>query len=236
MKTPPSSTTLISQITWMNYWTEPLWNLRFEAQRPIQVDISKFAEDIVAYGYENIHSDSITELIRALQAHMDKRSSAIFARLNTRSPKDFTESPLRTGQEIVDAISQSMRTTDDIMRLHKHKQPIILYLTPWDNAIRKREYRCFVKDGAVIGITQYNAYLENDIQAITNAIMHVTNQVIKAVPLTQFVIDVWIDDLDIPHFLEINPYGLSDPCLFGTYDILEMTPAVAYYDRKFSPF
>ena len=213
------------KFTWMNYWSEGLWELR---SRPLAINISKYAKPLIDWAYENNHSDEIDDLEKRIAIHMKKNPGPKFVRLNTRSPKDYISDPLRSAEDILHAITASMRTTDDIMRLHTSKQPIWLYVDSYNSCIQQKEYRCFIKDKHLIGITQYNLYLEPDLQRVTNAIMTLIPQVLPAVPLSQFVIDLWINSAYQARFLEINPYGLSDPCLFGTYDIVELTPAVAY--------
>lgn len=179
----------------------------------------------------------------------------LFVKLESRSPKDYIQDwpkedykALHNAEEIVDALLGSMRTFEDLVFLTQLKDEVILYIRPFADLERRFEWRVFVKDKKVIGISQqfyketfsYNKKYLNEIKRSVTYFMD--NICIPNVKVDNFVADLYVSGgthykvgitkrfLDIS-IIETNPYGLSDPCLFETYDELELRKEFLKYNK-----
>jgi hypothetical protein len=183
------------------------------------------------------------------------RIRKLFVKLESRSPKDYIQNypkedykALHNAEEIVDALLGSMRTFEDLVFLTKLKDEVILYVRPFADLERRYEWRVFVKDRKVIGISQqfyeetfsYNKKYLNEIKRSISYFMD--NICIPNIKVNSFVADLYVSGgthykpgitkrfLDIS-IIETNPYGLSDPCLFETYDELELRNEFLKYNK-----
>lgn len=171
-------------------------------------------------------------------------TTGYFVKLETRSPKDlpylFDEHErmigLKTAEEIVNALLDSMRTFDDLCHLVNIHKVIKIHLRPLRLIPKQSEWRVFVKNKQIIGISQqfYKDYFNYDLDYISKAegkIVDFINNIVKYnVHAKSFVADVILHSSEIRlisgvytncEIIETNPYGLSDPCLFNTYEELE---------------
>ncbi len=157
---------------------------------------------------------------------------SFFIKLITRSPKDFLDDfELKSIPEAVNAIAGSMRCFEDLCSL-KHIDMAHLVVRPFIPFEEWQEWRVFVKDGNIMGITQYyymsNYYFSDEkVKEIETEIRDFINNVVTTnMTVPTFVADIIVkgdyDDRDTI-LLETNPYGLSDPCLFGNYAALDGT-------------
>nr|DAE86501.1 MAG TPA: hypothetical protein [Caudoviricetes sp.] len=204
-------------------------------------------------------------LVNYLQRQLNKKENQfffganrireLFVKLESRSPKDYIQNypredykPLYNAQEIVNALLGSMRTFEDLVFLTKLKSEVILYIRPFVNLYRHCEWRVFVKDKKVIGISQqfyketfpydkkYIKRLEKDI------LYFMKNICIPNISVPNFVADLYVKEyaylsnvrkfVYLPNIIETNPYGLSDPCLFETYDNLESSKELLKYNKE----
>jgi hypothetical protein len=205
-------------------------------------------------------------LVNYLQRQLNKKENQfffganrireLFVKLESRSPKDYIQNwpkedykSLHNAGEIIDALLGSMRTFEDLVFLTKLKDEIILYIRPFANLDRHCEWRVFVKDRKVIGISQqfyketfsYNKKYLNEIKRGVTYFMD--NICIPNIKVDNFVADLYVSGgthykvginkrfLDIS-IIETNPYGLSDPCLFETYDSLESSKELLKYNKE----
>lgn len=214
-----------------------------------------------------LHNDKKAEhiLVNYLQRQLNKlenqfffganRIKELFVKLESRSPKDYIQNfpkedykSLHNAQEIVDALLGSMRTFEDLVFLVKIKDEVILYIRPFADLERRYEWRVFVKDRKVIGISQqfyketfsYNKKYLNEIKRSVTHFMD--NICIPNIKVDNFVADLYVSGgthykpgitkrfLDIS-IIETNPYGLSDSCLFETYDELELRNEFLKYNK-----
>lgn len=145
----------------------------------------------------------------------------VFIRLGSRSPKDnprqnkFTALPPNKME-----IFESERVIDDILLALDNDYEPYLFLREYKNIDRKDEFRVFVKDGEVKGISQYfYAEVFDELQdaeyrkQIENGVLELHKKM-GAFKLKDYIFDVWKDG-DRFVLLEINPYSSwTDPCLF----------------------
>ena len=183
------------------------------------------------------------------------RIKELFVKLESRSPKDYIQNwpkedykALHNAQEIVDALLGSMRTFEDLVFLTQLKDEIILYIRPFADLERRYEWRVFVKDKKVIGISQqfYKetfSYNESYLNILEKDILYFMNETcIPNIPVDNFVADLYVynyvylsnlgEFILFPSIIETNPYGLSDPCLFETYDNLESSKELLKYNKE----
>lgn len=156
-----------------------------------------------------------------------------FVRLNSRSPKDATwpfDVPATvSGKEVICMFAGSERMLDDLCyfrRIPEH--PAYVCLRDWVWGFRtENEYRCFVKDGELIAVTHYD-YTKpwagpedggREIRAKIDAWF--LDKVKPALPIATVVFDLHLNWQGQFLLIEINPYGLSDPCHLKSYQGVE---------------
>ena len=171
----------------------------------------------------------LTVLACRLDVVMDWRDK--FVRLNTRSPKDVTSPGLPftcAGRQIISWLASSMRTFEDLCLLSRVKQPAFVVLREQTFIPEETEFRCFVKDGEFTAVSQY--FYDRSFQMLQDAETRETLQagidtfwrehIHPHTDMTDYVFDVFFSG-EGPRLLEVNPYGLSDPCAATTYEAAE---------------
>lgn len=169
----------------------------------------------------------------ALPALMDRIGGEIaanfeggaFARLSSRSPKDAYCETFRclTGEDVIDRFAVSERILDDLVEYKYADHPCNLLLREWCDIPKHEEWRCFIRDRKIIGITQY--FYTDDFSAIyrdqpdlrARLEQFLTDRVLPIMHIDTVVVDVWLRA--DPMVIEINPWGSSDPCLFTYADL-----------------
>jgi hypothetical protein len=156
-----------------------------------------------------------------------------FPRLNSRSPKDatwpFEALSVLSGKDVISTFRCSERILDDLCRFsHIPEHPAYICLRDWVWGWRSaREYRCFVKDGKLIAVTHYdytNPWQgpEDGGRALRKKIDEwFSNTLRHTLPVDTIVFDLYLNHDDSFLLIEINPYGLSDPCWLGNYAKVE---------------
>lgn len=157
-----------------------------------------------------------------------------FIRLNSRSPKDWPwpfEVPATiSGKEAVSILASSMRVLDDLMEFRWiPEQPAYVCLrefVPWVRGVN--EFRCFVKDGKLIAVSHYDytkpvpeSVAENAGEIRATIDNYYENKLKSCLPIETVVFDVALDYSGDLLLIEINSYGFSDPCWFGSYEAVE---------------
>lgn len=145
-----------------------------------------------------------------------------FWKLITRSPKDYATHPVINGQEIAIQALSSIRTYDDLVRLSLIPEKFAIIIKPWVEINKRDEFRAFIENRSVVGISQYHYneaiyYTPIELDEKIRKMKPLLDVIIEEMPIDNFVCDLWISD-DNPLLIETNPWGLSDPCMFKTYD------------------
>lgn len=172
-----------------------------------------------------------------------------FIRLNSRSPKDAPwpfELPVTcSGKEAINILSASERALDDLAYFsHIPEHPAFICLRKFVPAMQiEDEYRCFVKDGELIAVSRYDYMTPRSAPADGGrAIRDRIDEWFREHLAPRLHIQTVVFDLFLPHdyssllyrtndplLIELNPYGLSDPCHLGSYEAVEsFTGAVAF--------
>lgn len=147
-----------------------------------------------------------------------------FFKLITRSPKD--EIKINRFSSLSDALfvmACSMRCFDDLVLLH-YIDKCILVIRPYYEIPKNEEWRIFVKDGVISGISQYHyfdSYKYDNIDDIEQRIRsYIEKEVVPNMAVDAYCVDLWVKKEGII-VIETNPYYLSDPCLFLDHDNLD---------------
>lgn len=126
--------------------------------------------------------------------------------------------------------------------LHKDREEHYLLLSPWKEklSISDNEFRAFIIDGEVAGISQQNLYIKSNL--MINVWAHMPEEIYQAVEklykdikstLTyefdydQCCLDVWIEQFDeniVAHLIEINGRGYWGSAGSSLYNWLEDPP------------
>jgi len=163
-----------------------------------------------------------------------------FIKLNSRSAKDSWDGITCSGRHALVNMANSMRIIDDITQFKylRHATPKICMreLFCGANGMGTWEFRCFVKDGILLAVSDYdygspNKHLKDagTCKDVREKVNDFFENLHKRMTLETYVFDVvfngqkWI-------LIEINPYGLSDPCFFGSYANVEASTSYIQMD------
>lgn len=156
-----------------------------------------------------------------------------FVRLNSRSPKDVfpPDSPFTcSGKQAVSWIMCSERCLDDIVLFSHIEEPLFICLREPRQIFKDEEFRCFAKDGNVIGVSRYHYNIPAEYPGPSDEYLFHAAQTFYKNHLerhySEVVFDLCAPGVDRCLLIEVNPYGLSDPCCFGSYGELEARPGV----------
>lgn len=150
-----------------------------------------------------------------------------FFKLDSRSPKDcgilhFTTDNL---DELPSYVFSSERMLDDLCAHRLHRDSFVLCFRKWMTLLD--EQRVFVKDHAIQGITRYDYLNEPEIEYTADHIRRVEADAagyLATISPHMSIKDYVFDFAYLPDgqtvLIELNPYGLSDPCCFGSYDLI----------------
>lgn len=158
-----------------------------------------------------------------------------FIRLNSRSPKDasFPVPPItNSGKQAISWILGSERCLDDIVTMSRVEAPVFICCREWRHIPPSSEIRCFAKAGRVLGASRYDygndpseEWLNADSGDILGRVDEFYDKYLAA-HYDTVVFDIALNG-ETPLLIELNPYGLSDPCCFLSYERIESVGGVA---------
>lgn len=188
------------------------------------------------------YGELITPLLKELNCE-----NKFFIKLITRSPKDsladldnYTKpKALASIEESLGAMFNSMRVFEDLCLL-RYINKVTIVVRPYVDFEAYEEFRVYIEERKIVGISQYyyqGEFKELTPEYITNVKMTieqmVTDIALPSITLNDFVIDVVMgNDKRKTVFLEANPYGLSDPCLFNNYKAFEQSHGCLRYMKN----
>lgn len=222
--------------TYLENWPAALCSLSLA-----QIDIPLSREEAVAlmdcngeFGTFQQESVRVVEEIRGrVEAQLTKFPKGAFLRLGSRSPKDswlahegmrtvYGECPLRF------LLDSSERIQDDLSLAVQNDYTPHLFLREWVDIPKWAEFRCFMQERKLVGISQYH-YLDGAFDEILDDPSYIQWAIERFFPdfcsashLDSVVFDVFLrvktkqnQRSTEVRLLEINPFfELTDPCLF----------------------
>ena len=182
----------------------------------------------VKFGKDNI-PDGLRRLWNEIDMLLKEFPNGAFIRLGSRSPKDsYTAEKLnycwKDTFNVLESLLESTRIFEDLCRAERLKYEPTLIMREWMSFEKWQEFRCFIKDGELVGISQY--YYHNEVfeeiksneKDIIKSIKDKVEETKPFLPTPSVVFDV-IYNKENTIFLEINPFGkYTDPCLFTWQD------------------
>jgi len=208
----------------INNWSEGLLKHKVPSFC-YKFDITEYSQFFLNMADGNVCEQSKKQFLELIKPAF-ATGRAKFVRLNRRSPKDATIKCF-SEEEVFESLSSSMRAFDDIHLLQLSEEKIFLYFAEWDHYLDQKEFRCFVKDRKLIAISQYEGtkikgFPEDCIKETVKEINDLYEKILPCIEMKDFVFDCFFHPYsEKALFLEINPYGLSDPCFFINYENVE---------------
>lgn len=228
--------------TYIENWPKALADLSVrQIDIPLTIEEARaLGSNIAEYGDAFLPVTSIETIEHRVNAAVKQFPGGAFIRLGSRSPKDTwcreptmrvmpVDQITRENSPLRFMLNCSERMSDDLLLAIQNNYTPHIFVRQWVEMQRWQEFRCFVKDRKLVGISQYfydRAYPEivNDADWIENAIRVWFEVWFKrAFHLNSVVFDVvvrvtrsgsstaWGAEL-----IEINPFfDLTDPCLFS---------------------
>lgn len=201
----------------IDHWPEEIKALSFPTKM-IEVEAGEIRK---------LWDEGWQEVAEKLASKLDEEMDWMnyFIRLNSRSPKDATDLPITcSGRQAIAWIRSSERCLDDVTDAYYAKKPVYICLREATYLHKDFEYRCFAKDGEVLGVSRY-FYLDEPQSKPDAGLVFKAAKAFYEKHLAKHYRDV-VFDLYAPGtsqeiLIEINPYGLSNPCLFEGYDEIE---------------
>lgn len=178
--------------------------------QPITEDVNK--------GYTEL-TEKVDNLIK------ENFPDGCFIKLGSRSPKDsWLIRDLGTcctnGSHAMRIMFDSERIVDDLYVAKANNYLPCIVLRKWIEIDPWREFRCFIKDGELVGISQYfykdyyPEIVENK-DAIENSVRAKLSAIRDILPDNSVIMDVVFNSDNTVTIIEFNPYDdLTDPCLF----------------------
>lgn len=218
--------------TFIENWPKELYNMTFD-----QIDIPLSFIDAKSLGsniteWFELFDFPIGSDILNIRVSIDNAIQSLggraFVRLGSRSPKDsFLGSKhgfqCTNGLYAIRLLTDcSERIATDLAACISNKYEPHVFVRKWANINQYEEFRCFVYNHELIGVSQYhyrvqfmglyNKYFE--FYRDTIKLLH--EKIVSIIHLDSYVFDVILKRDDRSKLIEINPFSglLTDPCLF----------------------
>lgn len=220
--------------TWIEHWPEGLAELSF-AQRAVPLTVAQ-AHALgrrngvltAAFRAGDDAEEALARLGTAIDRELPALGGSAFARLGSRSAKDtplgvITGSRVDSGAEALRLLTDgSHRLAKDLHRALAHRLTPHVYLRRWHEIDDGCEFRCFLRDGRLAGVSQYHARQPLP-EGVSHALPRIHRQIAR---LMERVLRTWgtepvvADVLATPEgettLIELNPWGPpTDAVLFS---------------------
>lgn len=206
-------------------WPKGLHNLSIPS---VSIQMPNECRDyIAAYDWKAAKEPRYRLVLLIDEAAIVSGIRSYYPRLGSRSPKDFLSDRdgiphgCTSGEEAVSAFCASERTLEDCMAAKGIGHQPTVWLRQWMPFHPGLEFRCFMEQQKLVGISQYydNKPRVGDLAApyiLTRIINWFHKRLIPAIHLNSCVFDVHCDPFnDRTTLIEINPLGnLTYPALF----------------------
>lgn len=174
------------------------------------------------------------------QAFVILGGNRFFIRLGSVSPKDVS-TMVTDIDTVFEIFAKSERAGKSLKMSQQFQYTPSLYIRQWVDIDKTREFRCFVKNNELKGISQYYCYDtceylndDNIRDLLISRVKALFEHIHSRVGLNSYVFDIVYRDEELPLLLEINPYsGWTGTCLFDwTEDNFEGNLELRYYGRE----
>jgi hypothetical protein len=174
---------------------------------------------------QNAPQKAAAQLLAGGRAALADYPGGFFFKLDGRSPKDcgivrYTADNLH---ELPPHFFCSERMLDDLVAQRFHRDGFVLCFRKWVELAD--EQRVFVRNGTIQGMSRYDyrneptaEYTEDHITHVQAAAAEYVTAISPYMATPDYVFDFGYLPHGKPILIELNPYGLSDPCCFRSYD------------------
>jgi hypothetical protein len=250
---PPDHWREVIASTYIENWPKSLHELSIPScGLPLgEREIHAFGSCIAEWGelFSDLEDASATRrlIVQELDQAVMKFPAGVFVRLGSRGPKDtifpasyrLENGKLKSGREAWNMLTAgSERIAKDLqVSLAKDYQPWI-WVREGVNIPKWTEFRCFMRDRRLVGISQYHysglfLQVADHAAEIRDSIVEFfTKKFVAACHLDSVVLDVFVSPQKGGFFetrlLEINPFDslLTDACLFKWDEIERVAKGV----------
>ena len=231
--------------TYLENWSAALANLSIE-----QTDIPLSLTEARALGLANKKfkgwfggedgrvTPALAQIAEKIEDSLRKYPAGAFVRLGSRSAKDSTYAYIH-GARIEDAAaavktltSDSQRIAFDLRLALKHDYRPHIFVRRWMDIPAWAEFRCFMRDRKLVGISQYDCKnlgrcleIAEHANQLRTAIESFSEKISAASHLDDVVFDVFVEIKERRQpsvkvtLLELNPFfPQTDACLFSWRD------------------
>jgi hypothetical protein len=182
---------------------------------------------------------TFNELLRRIEIHVEKLHNKAFFRLTSRSAKDSwygigqRDKPYYKHKglvlraiDVIRWMGDSERIFEDLLVSLHHEHVPQIVLREWIDIKKHEEFRCFILNGEMKGISQYFYFLNEfqtnyfpelieNVDFYKESILSYFETIKEAIGLKNYVLDVFFMN-NKPKILELNPLcEFTDPCLFN---------------------
>ncbi|KZL20245.1 hypothetical protein PsAD2_01542 [Pseudovibrio axinellae] len=183
----------------------------------------EFCEKFAMFNHFDLSQDFLDEVT----AGLEKFPSGAFPRLDYCSWKEscLLNSPARTLRDVEAIILQpNQRIASALMEPAIHNQGANFYLREWIDMPRWSEFRIFMRDRKIIGISQYYTteqfpQIQQSLDDIRQALIEFCLFLYKESHLETVIADVFLSNQNEKlqaHLIELNPFlKRADPCLYS---------------------
>lgn len=188
-------------------------------------------DDCTALLAADASSAAARGLVERMQTAMDALPGANFVAADTCAP---TDSPhFRAGAAMFNARTawELLTTSPKVLNAFREGQTRRLIVRPFRRMDKTREFRMFVRDRRLAGMSQYCLERhfgrlekrEEEIWRLGNELMHA---IAPGLPAADLAADVYLTSRNQFLIVDLNPWGPpTDPLLFRTWDRDWETPA-----------
>lgn len=183
------------------------------------------------FNRNNIHDD-FKPLLSKIEQALVKFPEGAFFRMGSRSPKDMfvggkQQKAITDAFNVLELMLSSMRLFEDLSLADRLQYEPSIILREWMDIEKWTEFRCFIKDGEIVAISQYFYHeefpqIKENLKNIEGKVIDLYNNIKEYLP-RYTVMDVVFKNQETI-LLEINPYNTegkqyTDPCLFHWNEI-----------------
>lgn len=213
---------------WSHVLSRPIRNVAYtDSEKKNMIEISKVMIPGLRYNFSTEQTESLSDLIERLDEAINicgdiDKCNGCFIKLASGSVKhDYPIEEIFTGKRALEHLLPSKRVFRNINDGY-------ILVQPWNDNIKLfREFRVFIEDNKVIGITQqaiYEIYQEcitiysKMTQEIVEQAQKLWDNIKDMLEYQDATLDVWLNSNNEMDLIEINAYGGWSAAGSGWFD------------------